>query len=1031
MFKTSRKIYFLFLILLFLLGMVWPFYSINQSSKLLNKEKISTASSARDYLGLYSFTNDTVGSDPVGWVETEPGVSDFHIISEKDGHRNVYQLKSDLLSGTFSHAINSFSSRSSGTIEFWEMDDGQGEGNLYLGITESSYYIGEVITDNGAFKWYYNDGSWKKIVLQTYIPNTWYHVRIDFECSNGKYKGLTEDTASVYINNKKVGDSLPLSNHGTPPNFVDGFEISLGYTTPAMYKWVDAIDYSWAIGYYLGRNTIYADPSAKNYKGLYSFTDDINGAPPDNWTVYSGTLQVIDSKNDHRKVLEFVDNSTIYNVFAPQESGIIELWAYPTSINSHLCFALAYADFGRYDFSIYVAFHSNGYLVYYYNNGYSYKNIVSYTPNKWYHLKFVFNCSLGTYDIYLDKVLVKANAPFRSSGLSKMDRLRIHFKGETSGPYIDAIDYSWAKLYYEGRNYYIIPPSYDYLGLYSFTNDTIGSDPVNWTENEAGVADFHIISELEGHKNVYQLKSDLLLGTFSSSINSFSNRPSGSIEFWIMDDGNGNGNIYLGIVESSKYIGELITDNGAFKWYYNDGSWKKIFLQNYTANIWYHIRIDFECSTGKYKGLMEDTAAIYINNIKISDTLPLFNRGTPPTFVNGFKISIGYTTPEMFKWIDAIDYSWAPGYYEGRNYNTTKGNLIFAPLNFKSTPKYWTNINFFNISWTNPYDSSGICGFYYKLDSPPSSNDNGTYIPGNNITNYSGITVSGDGQHIIWIWLKDKEGKINFQENTFTSLYLDTTGPTNFQILDYMRIYYENNPTIICHFTVEGAGINISSIQFAYSNDGSITPTNWMNVDGVYLDEACTIEATNGATGEIYAKIEHVPFAYFSLTRNTIRFKASDISGNTQVQSVAVTIKTINIFDMNIIIFLIIALLIGTTITIGLIIFIKSLRSQNIQNTSIEKSSEIETSNTINIQKNNTPLNKVDEKYEKFPETIRKININKLVKEFQDLERSGKLEEALEKLDKILDISEEQDYQVLYKKLLQKYRELQRKILNI
>ncbi|MHA1253490.1 MAG: hypothetical protein ACTSRP_26175, partial [Candidatus Helarchaeota archaeon] len=214
---------------------------------------------------------------------------------------------------------------------------------------------------------------------------------------------------------------------------------------------------------YIGRNYIYHDENATNYYGNYSFTSDTNGNYPQNWSVINGKVQVIESMNGHKKVVEFVDNSTIYNTFTPQSEGIIELWAYPTSTESHLCFALAYLDFGRFDFSIYVAFHSNGYLAYYWNHGWNYTNIMPYIPNKWYHLRFVFNCTSETYDIYLNRELVKKDAPFRSSGLSQMDRFRIHLNGPYGGACIDSIDYSWTSNYTIGRNLYYqsflyIPP---------------------------------------------------------------------------------------------------------------------------------------------------------------------------------------------------------------------------------------------------------------------------------------------------------------------------------------------------------------------------------------------------------------------------------------------------------------------------------------------------------------------------------------------------------------------------------------------
>ncbi|MHA1271258.1 MAG: hypothetical protein ACTSPY_15810, partial [Candidatus Helarchaeota archaeon] len=142
--KSNKKIYSIFLLTLFTIGILSLYLFENLNTGLLKNENIDLMTDAKDYLGIYSFTNDAIGSNPAGWVENETGIADFHIIQEKDGHSNVYQLMSDSGTGQFSYTRNYFSNQSSGTIEFWVMDDGQGNGNLYLGLMESEYRIGHI-----------------------------------------------------------------------------------------------------------------------------------------------------------------------------------------------------------------------------------------------------------------------------------------------------------------------------------------------------------------------------------------------------------------------------------------------------------------------------------------------------------------------------------------------------------------------------------------------------------------------------------------------------------------------------------------------------------------------------------------------------------------------------------------------------------------------------------------------------------------------------------------------------------------------
>lgn len=100
-----------------------------------------------------------------------------------------------------------------------------------------------------------------------------------------------------------------------------------------------------------------------------------------------------------------------------------------------------------------------------------------------------------------------------------------------------------------------------------------------------------------------------------------------------------------------------------------------------------------------------------------------------------------------------------------------------APIDLTADPITWTNVNQFNLSWTNPADLSGIAGAYYKLDTPPGYSDDGTFVPGENIQSISNITVSGDGAHPVYVWLKDAAGNVLSSQRASTTLYLDTIRP--------------------------------------------------------------------------------------------------------------------------------------------------------------------------------------------------------------------------------------------------------------
>ena len=81
------------------------------------------------------------------------------------------------------------------------------------------------------------------------------------------------------------------------------------------------------------------------------------------------------------------------------------------------------------------------------------------------------------------------------------------------------------------------------------------------------------------------------------------------------------------------------------------------------------------------------------------------------------------------------------------------------PLGMMSFPDAWTNVNSFRETWTNPPDTSGIVGAYYRLDSEPLHPTNGTYVATTN--SIDGIHVPSEGAHAMLVWLVDAAGNVN------------------------------------------------------------------------------------------------------------------------------------------------------------------------------------------------------------------------------------------------------------------------------
>ena len=155
---------------------------------------------------------------------------------------------------------------------------------------------------------------------------------------------------------------------------------------------------------------------------------------------------------------------------------------------------------------------------------------------------------------------------------------------------------------------------------------------------------------------------------------------------------------------------------------------------------------------------------------------------------------------------------------------------INAPVNIKASPDNWSAINSFSIFWKNPDDISGIAGVYYKIDNTPYFNTDGTFIPCDGIDSISDLKVTSEGQHTVYIWLKDNLGNLDYKNTSSIVLYYDKTAPST-------PINAKTDP-------ISWANINAFNITWTNPNDLSgiagvyykfnIPPT-W-NADGLLIE---------------------------------------------------------------------------------------------------------------------------------------------------------------------------------------------------
>jgi len=164
----------------------------------------------------------------------------------EDGHNGVLEFLDDNNSGNAVIEKDS-DNQTSGTVEFWVRSND----------TTKIFYMG-LIAPTGAVRPYirFGEGFLKYIVASgaydicPVSDDTWYHIRIDFECGSSSYMGLSSNTYYVYVNGQKYGP-YDFRNSG---NFVSGVRFSTRSSHDDFICYVDAIGYSWDPYYNISDN---------------------------------------------------------------------------------------------------------------------------------------------------------------------------------------------------------------------------------------------------------------------------------------------------------------------------------------------------------------------------------------------------------------------------------------------------------------------------------------------------------------------------------------------------------------------------------------------------------------------------------------------------------------------------------------------------------------------------------------------------------------------------------------------------------
>lgn len=199
----------------------------------------------KDYAGIFSFTNDTVGGYPTGWDISEPLNSDVQVINEKADHGKVVKLTDTGNAPTITQIFGSKTPGDGSELEWWVY--GEKGSTMYIDIEETGPMSGNYIWlqlrfDLNILYNVYNSGSNSQLLSSNLTEETWHHFRI---------RPTSSSSFQIWLNGVELGPIV-----GTM--FSKSTYTRIYFTTQtACNVYVDAVDYSWASGYYTNRNMDY------------------------------------------------------------------------------------------------------------------------------------------------------------------------------------------------------------------------------------------------------------------------------------------------------------------------------------------------------------------------------------------------------------------------------------------------------------------------------------------------------------------------------------------------------------------------------------------------------------------------------------------------------------------------------------------------------------------------------------------------------------------------------------------------------
>jgi len=224
----------------------------------------------QDYNSSYSFKNE------INYTNTDISFVDFNdfdsciVLNNSDNHKEVLYIYD---SADWQNLYHLFDSNIEyGSIEFWIKFDNSNTDHRIIIYNNGDIFFYLAWSNTAKLQIYYS-ADWHDVV--GYSIDTWYHIRVDFECGNNLYKGLLQDKMFIYVDNIKYGSfSTSTNQESINKLFITSNDNSI--------TCLDSFGFNWLSNYTLGLNKypiINITDSNLLTSDKYEFNLDDNGNP--------------------------------------------------------------------------------------------------------------------------------------------------------------------------------------------------------------------------------------------------------------------------------------------------------------------------------------------------------------------------------------------------------------------------------------------------------------------------------------------------------------------------------------------------------------------------------------------------------------------------------------------------------------------------------------------------------------------------------------------------------------------------------